>query len=110
MTTRRSKKTPVAGATPASPGTAAGVAVGQIWQDCDPRHTTGDATRLLEVLEVNGGQAVCSVLWDVEGRGRRRASRRVRIQLVRLRPRANGYRLVYQPGAGTDGAGGEVSS
>ena len=100
----------MAGATAASAGTAAGVAVGQIWQDCDPRQTTGDATRLLEVLEVNGGEAVCSVLWDVEGRGRRRASRRVRVQLVRLRPRANGYRLVYQPGAGTDGAGGEVSS
>jgi hypothetical protein len=66
-------------------------AVGQIWQDNDPRAYG----RRLRIVEIDGTHAICE-LTVPRGAGRLHAKpgRRTRIRLDRLRPTSTGYRYI----------------
>jgi hypothetical protein len=63
---------------------------GQTWADNDPR-STGRTLRILAVTETH---AIAEVLTGRGARDNRAAGRTTRIRLDRMRPTANGYRLV----------------
>jgi hypothetical protein len=72
-------------------------AAGQIWQDNDPRVSTGyRGKRLVQVLSVDDdGKATCAAWYpDFDP-----AKRRVRIRLDRFRPTSTGYKFVSDGGA-----------
>ncbi|KMS79576.1 hypothetical protein ACH49_12175 [Streptomyces leeuwenhoekii] len=66
-------------------------AVGQIWQDNDPR----SHGRQLRIVEIDGTHAVCElVVPRGAGHQQAKAGRRTRIRLDRFRPISTGYRYI----------------
>ncbi|MGX1129938.1 hypothetical protein RKD49_002128 [Streptomyces glaucescens] len=65
-------------------------AVGQIWQDNDPR---SDGRRL-RIVEIDGTHAVCEEAPRPGRNGQAKPGRRTRIRLDRFRPTSTGYRYV----------------
>jgi hypothetical protein len=61
-------------------------AVGQVWQDCDPRIPK----RYVRIRSIENGKAACEA-WYV---GEKWKARRVRIRLDRFRPTSTGYRYL----------------
>ena len=61
-----------------------GVAVGQIWRNCDPRSSTSTA----KVVSVEGAYAVIDYGHRIEDRMERR------VRLDRFRKRANGFERI----------------
>lgn len=72
-------------------------AVGQVWQDNDPRVSEGyRGVRLVQIHSVDDdGKATCTAWYPECGS----VERRVRIRLDRFRPTATGYRFVRDGGA-----------
>jgi len=62
-------------------------AVGQVWQDCDPRITP---KRYVRIRSIDGDKAACEAWYE----GAKWKARRVRIRLDRLRPGSTGYRYL----------------
>jgi hypothetical protein len=66
-------------------------AVGQVWQDNDPR----GSGRRVRIVEIDGTHAVVEpVTVTPQGAVARRTGRRSRIRLDRLRPTSTGYRYI----------------
>ena len=71
----------------AASGNPYGVAVGQVWRNCDPRMTAS-----AKVVSVDGAYAVINYSWRI---GSNRMERRFRLD--RFRKRANGFELLERP-------------
>jgi len=63
-----------------------GVAVGQVWRNCDPR-MTGSA----KVISVVGAYAVINYSWRTGNKMERK------VRLDRFRKRSNGFELLERP-------------
>lgn len=72
--------------TPESPAPA----VGQVWQDNDPR----SYGRRLRIVEIDGTHAVCVLVTARQPVSSAKPGRRTRIRLDRFRPTSTGYRYV----------------
>lgn len=65
-------------------------AVGQVWQDNDPRIAYGRrGDRLVRIHDIEDGKAICQAWYTEESR-----SRTVRIRLDRFKPNSTGYRYL----------------
>lgn len=65
-------------------------AIGQIWQDNDPR----GYGRKVRIVEVGDTHAVVELYTPRDGGGVIRPGRRTRIRLNRFRPTSTGYRYI----------------
>lgn len=74
------------------------VAVGQIWEDDDPRNQG----RRIEITEVEAGRCRGKAVTVARNVSEVQVGRRTRwISLARFRPGNRGYRLVENPATGT---------
>jgi hypothetical protein len=74
------------------------VAVGQIWEDDDPR----SSGRRIEITEVEEGRVRGRVIKVARNVSEEQVGRRTRwISVKRFRPGNRGYRLVENPATGT---------
>lgn len=66
-------------------------AVGQVWQDNDPRiELDRGCVRMVQITAIEGDRAVCQAWYEEAGS----LARTVRIKLSRFKPTSSGYRFV----------------